>query len=279
MTSTAPHIDTQSPFGTYRVSERVRFMWRLADQHKFWRSVRKMFRRASAALYGGPYDAEVEGLRFRLYPGENYDDRKILAKGRLPEKEEHRIIADFLTPGRTFVDVGANVGTYSLFAAKAGMNVVSIEANPVTAEKLTFNARANGMANLKVVECGVGAVPGTFSLWLEPSNSGFATMVEDLTTGEWAGNWKPVSVPVQPLKDILAEEEVAEVDLLKIDVEGFEDRVLLPFLRGRDKTSWPRAILLETNCRAFWEEDCLQFLEHGGYRVHAQTKDNLVLSR
>ncbi|MDD7909736.1 FkbM family methyltransferase [Pseudovibrio exalbescens] len=279
MNSIAPHVDTQSPFGTYQAGDAVRFMWRLADQHKFRQSLRKFFRRISARFYAGPYDTEVEGLRFRIYPGENYDDRKMLAKGRLPEKQEHKFLQELLKQGETFVDVGANVGTYSLFAAKAGMKVVSLEANPVTASKLQFNADANGMDDLTVIVCGAGAQEGTLNLWLEPTNSGFATMVKDLTTGQWAGDWKPVEVQVRPLEAILRDAKVETVDLLKIDVEGFEDRVLLPFLRGRTQEAWPRVILLETNCRDFWEEDCLQVLEECGYRVHAETQDNLVLVR
>ena len=69
----------------------------------------------------------IDGLKFRLYPGENYDDRKILARQRLPEREEHTLVGNLLKPGAVFVDIGANVGTYALFAARRGARVLAIE--------------------------------------------------------------------------------------------------------------------------------------------------------
>ena len=268
--------DTKSPFGVYRPGWLVRWAWRLADQHSLSDAVRRTVRSVVARLFGGPYDLSVEGLKFRLYPAENYDDRKILAKGRLPEKAERKLLAPFLKAGGTFVDVGANVGSYALFAAHHGMDVLAVEANPSTAERLKFNVAANDMDEVRVVEMAVGPEAGELTLWYEPTNRGFATAVKDLAD-EWRADWAPRKVSMQTLKDVLESASIEGIHVLKLDVEGFEDRVVLPYLRATGKSLWPRVILLETNCRPHWVEDCLTELERHGYRRVGETEDNAVL--
>ncbi|WP_208986024.1 FkbM family methyltransferase [Labrenzia sp. OB1] len=277
MSEAATLLDTRSPFGTYPVERMVRAAWRLADRHELSMGLRKRVRALVARLFKGPYDLEADGLKFRIYPGENYDDRKILSKGRLPEREEHRLIAPHLGEGKVFVDVGANIGSYAIFAAGLGAQVVAIEANPQTADKLTFNVRANDLLdNVTVVRSAVGPRDDTLPLWQEPSNCGFSTFVKELTTGEWAGDWSPTFVKVRPLTALTDELGLRKIDVLKVDVEGFEDRVVLPFLRHVDRDLWPRVILLETNCRPYWSEDCLNELANRGYQVTGRTNDNMV---
>lgn len=277
MTAMAAQLDTQSPFGTYRAEGLVRAAWRLADRRDLSGAVRKRLRKLVSRFFAGPYDMEAEGLKFRIYPAENYDDRKILAKGRLPERAEHELIAPFLGKGKVFVDVGANIGSYSIFAAELGAQVLAIEANPKTADKLRFNVEANALDAVRIVNVAVGPRHGTMDLWTEPSNSGFGTFVKDLTTGEWAGDWSAQTVEIRLLTSIVDEADLKRIDVLKVDVEGFEDRALLPFLRHAEVGMWPRVILLEVNCRAYWSEDCLRELANRGYEVAAQTNDNMVL--
>lgn len=278
MTAAATLVDTTSPFGTYRARGLARFAWRLADWHDLAPILRKKLRAVVARLFAGPFDAEVEGIRFRLYPGSNYDDRKILARQRLPERAERRFLAAHLRPGTVFVDVGANVGSYSLAAARCGATVLAVEANPETAGRLAFNIAANGLAGIDLATVAVGERRGTMELWSEPSNCGFATLLPDLTE-EWQGDWRPRQVRVEPLAEILVSHGVTRVDVLKVDVEGYEDRVLLPYIRSTDPSGHPGAILLETNCREHWQEDCLAVLAASGYRVEGETKDNVLLRR
>jgi len=278
MTAAATLVDTTSPFGTYRARGLARFAWRLADWHDLAPTLRKKLRAVVARLFAGPFDAEVEGIRFRLYPGSNYDDRKILARQRLPERAERRFLAAHLRPGTVFVDVGANVGSYSLAAARCGATVLAVEANPETAGRLAFNIAANGLAGIDLATVAVGERRGTMELWSEPSNCGFATLLPDLTE-EWQGDWRPRQVRVEPLAEILVSHGVTRVDVLKVDVEGYEDRVLLPYIRSADPSGHPGAILLETNCREHWQEDCLAVLAASGYRVEGETKDNVLLRR
>lgn len=269
-------VDVTSPFGTYAADRLVRSAWRLADRHDLSAGLRKRIRALVARLFKGPYDTEIEGLRFRIYPGQNYDDQKILAKGRLPEQAEHRLLRPYLGRGTVFVDIGANVGSYTLHAAGLGAEVLAIEANPDTARKLAFNIAANGPGAIRLVNVAIGAAEATMALWLQPGNCGLATLVEDLAEGGRAGAWTKQDVPVRPLVDVLADFGLSRIDVIKIDVEGFEDQVLLPYLRATDRALWPRVILMETDFRRHWAEDCLPVLAALGYRVAGETDDNMV---
>lgn len=271
--------DTVSPFGTYCAEGWGRFAWGLADRREMSSWLRKRVRGLVARLFRGPYDAEAEGLRFRLYPGANYDDRKILARGRLPERAEHALIAPYLRPGVTFVDIGANVGSYSLDAARRGARVLAIEANPETAERLSYNIAANDLTKVAVEVCAVGPDTGTRALWSAASNCGFATLVEGLANEDGADDWRARRVDVRPLAEVLDAHGIARADVLKVDVEGFEDRALLPYLDMVPADRRPGAILLETNCRDHWRTDCEARLGALGYRAVGVTDDNTVFER
>jgi FkbM family methyltransferase len=279
MTAVGIAIDTVSPFGTYGADGWARAAWRLADRRVLVPRLRKGLRQVATRLFRGPFDAEVDGLRFRLYPGSNYDDRKILARQRLPEQAERAMLARHLVPGTVFVDIGANIGSYTLSAARRGASVLAVEANPETAGKLSFNIAANGLFGVSVAGVAIGEAAGTMRLWSEPSNCGFATLVEELTTGQWAGDWTARDVTVRPLAEVLAAYGVRRADVLKVDVEGFEDRVLLPYLRACDVDLLPQAVLIETNCRHHWAEDCFSALAGLGYAVEGETKDNVLFGR
>ena len=276
----AAQIDTLSPFGTYPAGGVDRLAWRLIDGGGFRATLRRRAGRLIGRMFPGPYDAEVDGLKFRLYPGENYDDRKILAKARLPEQSEHRLIGGLLGPDAVFVDIGANVGTYALFAARRGARVLAIEAAPATVEKLAFNIAANsageGAGRIDVAHTAVGEEPGRLTLWSSATNCGFATLAGEFADGQ-AGIWTGEEVPVRPLAEVLDDAGIARVDVMKIDVEGFEDRVLMPYLEARERRDWPCAILMETNCSAAWKRDPRETLTAHGYTVAGRTDDNVLL--
>lgn len=129
-----------------------------------------------------------------------------------------------LATGDTFVDVGANIGLYSVAAAQAvgpTGHVVSVEPTPRTAAVLRQNVQLNGLLeshDITVHECAVGAVTGSASLALHANDSGHNSLFADSqTTGT-------VVVDVVPLDDLVP--VGARVDVVKIDVEGAELTVL-----------------------------------------------------
>jgi FkbM family methyltransferase len=133
------------------------------------------------------------------------------------------LIAARLKPGMVFVDAGANIGAYTLPAARLvgpEGRVVSFEAHPVTYRLLARNVAENGLANVAAVNEALGEAAGTLTLSFTEANPG--------ETHVAAAGESGASVPVTPLDAALAARGVTAVDYLKIDVGGFE----LPVLRG-----------------------------------------------
>jgi FkbM family methyltransferase len=134
-------------------------------------------------------------------------------------------VRDRLGPGDTFIDVGANVGYHALLAARQvgpDGRVVAIEASPTICRWLQGNLARNGNADaVRTVNMAVSDAPGTVHIHRGPAcNIGLTTTLES------RGFAAEAKVAAAPLADLLEPKEIATARLVKIDVEGGEDRVL-----------------------------------------------------
>ena len=68
---------------------------------------------------------------------------------------------------------------------------------------------------------------------------------------------------MSPLHQIL--QGCKKIDVLKVDVEGYEDRVLVPFFENAPRGLWPRFVMLEHCNHHLWKQDCLAHLRAVGY--------------
>lgn len=155
------------------------------------------------------------------------------------ELDVHDLILGLLEENDTFVDVGANVGYYSILASRIvgeKGQVISIEPYPSTAEVLGLNVRINNLRNIRLVPKVAWSKKSTISMHVPTGHYGWAT-----TYGKWRES-ESCSVEAMPLDAIC--EEVASVKLLKIDVEGSEYQVL----RGaRETLKKARYVILEVS--------------------------------
>jgi len=125
-----------------------------------------------------------------------------------------------LRSGSVFVDVGANVGYYTLLASKlvgAQGRVYAVEAVPSTASILKANVKLNECRNVRVYNVAAWSSKGQIVLSVPWSMYGFASVAK--------GSGETLMVNATTLDDILKEEGF--VDLIKIDVEGAEYEVLV----------------------------------------------------
>lgn len=202
-----------------------------------------------------------------------------LGRGELPESPERRLIEPLVKPGMTFIDIGANVGVYSLFVSvKTGgtARILSLEPHPRTYRKLVVNRRLNGFDNIRPVNMAAGEDTATVKLFSDGGgNIGGASLLR-----EASGDANAVEITARPLPEILRDNTVGEIDLLKADVEGFEDRAVLPlFEDAASRRLWPSAMLIETVHRKLWRRDLVEILQGHGYRVAGETTENLLLRR
>ncbi len=146
------------------------------------------------------------------------------------EERVVRMCHRLLRPGMTFVDVGANIGLYSIVASNAvGPNgrVIAIEPQPNLAAMTAKNAAINSQHNIDVKACALGERAGDATLY-QPSttNDGAATL--QLCTHEKSFG-EPMGVTIETLSSVLREFKLSEVGGIKIDVEGAELAVLKGF--------------------------------------------------
>lgn len=130
-----------------------------------------------------------------------------------------------IAPGQTVVDVGAHIGVFSLMAArKVGPRgrVLSFEPSPRTLELLRRNLAANALPWVKLHAVALAETEGSAELFVADDAEGNPAA----DTLSAVGGRKNVPVRLRRLDDVLAEEGVAAIDHLKIDVEGAELRVL-----------------------------------------------------
>jgi FkbM family methyltransferase len=137
------------------------------------------------------------------------------------------IIGALCKPGDVFVDVGANIGNWMLEAARcvgAQGRVLAVEPVPYLAEALRKTARANRLGCVTVAEVALAEAGGTRPFSVERGNSGGSRfgMVDD----DGGREFSPITVRTVRLDDLVQEHALERLDVLKIDVEGFESDVL-----------------------------------------------------
>jgi FkbM family methyltransferase len=118
---------------------------------------------------------------------------------------------DMCPPAAWFLDIGAHIGKYSVKMASAGRQVVAVEANPATARTFRENVRLNGLT-VELLELAAWDETTTLQLSEPWDESGSTTVLE--------GDGDILAVR---LDDALPPHRY---QLVKIDVEGVEDRVL-----------------------------------------------------
>jgi FkbM family methyltransferase len=144
--------------------------------------------------------------------------------GQSPETRTLDAFLERVRPGATVVDVGANIGLYTLsVAARAGPRgrVLAVEPNPLAARRLRENVALNQFENVAIVEAAMADAPGTLRLHLAPDSECSSLFETELGTGGG------VEVRVTTIDAEVERARLARVDLLKIDVEGAEIRALI----------------------------------------------------
>jgi len=142
-------------------------------------------------------------------------------RGTFFNPTEPKVIEKFLSVvgnGDTVIDVGAFIGNYTLLAARQvghqGL-VISLEPNPQSYKRLKRNIELNEFTNIKVFNCAAGEKSGMKHFNMKS----FLSNIDSL-------NQSRVVVEVKTLDDIIKENRIESVKLVKIDVEGYEYAVL-----------------------------------------------------
>jgi len=195
---------------------------------------------------------------------------------------ERQVIRELLPVGGTFVDVGSNIGVYSLWAAqKVGPRgkVLAFEAEPANYERLRENIVLNGLEQVQPHCIGVSDKKEKLQLHLNPNgNAGGHTF----TAGVHPTGSTVVEIECDRLERLLKDANVASVDFMKMDIEGFEQKVLSRFFEDVPVESplRPRFILTEMffgnlkGAGSLWDT-----IVSNGYQVEREGKTNSLFKR
>jgi FkbM family methyltransferase len=230
-------------------------------------------------MHPEPIPGKFRNVPF-LFHLDNTTERKALVSDAY-DKAELNFLMEFLStrPG-TFIDIGANSGLYSIFLAShmpAGSRVIAVEPNPSMCSRIEWNAallQKSGLGKgvaIDIEAAALGEKDGQLFLDL-----GRGLGPAHLTDGE---SGHSIAVPVKTLCGLCRETGVEEIEAMKIDVEGYEDRILLPFLMGAQPAQFPRALVFETVHRDVWQKDAIAACIRAGYRIASETRSSIMMTR
>ena len=143
-------------------------------------------------------------------------DRTIYCTGEW-EPLETGLIAAILKPGDLFVDVGANIGYFTLLASRRvgpEGRVIAVEANPRTFKLLEANVRLNECTNVALHHLAAGEAAGFATLFEREAGNAGGDQVD------FTGDGK---IAVERLDALVGEQRVR---LIKLDIEGAEAKAL-----------------------------------------------------
>ena len=170
---------------------------------------------------------------------------------------------DRLEPGDVFIDVGANIGYFSILAGiKVGPTglVHAIEASPSTFRLLNTNLSMNELSNVRTYNVAAADKSGEITLWVrEKENIGRSTIIE----AEGGSGTVEGKVLCLPLSDILPEDDIVRARFIKIDVEGAEWPVIQGFKHLLPRLSSKTEIILEIGQETV--ERCLKIFCDAGF--------------
>lgn len=212
----------------------------------------------SSRLVGAPVAKHfVDRTRLLISPGMTGATQNIYCG--LHEFEDMAFVLHALRGTDGFVDVGANIGSYTILAGGAvGARCIAVEPIPETFRHLRDNINLNGLGDrVDALNIGIGKARGVlrFTSSLDSVNHALAEL-------EYGGN--SIEVEIERLDDVLSN---FEPRIIKIDVEGFETNVIA----GAHKVLFREsllAVIMELNGsgeRYGFDEDLLhrRMLEYG----------------
>lgn len=261
--------DEHLPFGRFAPSRWQNGLLALASRTVLRRGLfRPVVARLARAGGNRPLDIVFRDCAYRLHAPGGAIELGILLNPRY-NAADIDFLLDGVEPGGVFVDIGANIGLFTLpLARKAGPEgrIVAIDANPRAARRLAWNAAASDIDTIAIFCVAVSDRDGAGSLSIRNEDDGTISLDED----------DGGSVRVRTLASILREAGIGRIDGLKIDVEGHEDRALAPFLEAADEALLPRRIVIERPPGG-GEQDypaCAAALERRGYRLAGRSRNN-----
>jgi FkbM family methyltransferase len=234
------------------------------------------------ALHSGPVDVPLWGTDVRLHPDNNVVERKALLRPDYFDAAERDVLRQVMNGTKpVFVDVGGNAGLYSLDAslhASDDATILMIEPDAVLVSRFIFNVtegrrlgHIKPSLSVKTIVVAISDRDGSGVLSSAGDEGSRSLVVGTSLAG--------LRVPLRTLHAVITDAQIDHIDIMKIDVEGHEDKVLSPFLQSAPQKLWPKMIIIEHLQRQMWAPDCIADATARGYRIAKTTRNNTFLER
>jgi len=162
---------------------------------------------------------KINGKPYSISSDDDYLDH---VEGEF-EPEMVSLFKSLIQPTDTVLDIGANIGCTSLLFGDLARKVYSFEPSPTTHRWLVQNVQMAKLNNVEPINLGLGKDAGTFELTFAPNNrsGGFVSNLTNASEGH-----QVEQITIAKGDDFIREHQIAKVDFIKIDVEGFEQSVI-----------------------------------------------------
>jgi len=202
---------------------------------------------------------DVNGYKILVMP----DDPGIsqeLQTFKTHEPLSTQIIAKELKPGMTCLDIGSNIGYYVLLenkiVGKKG-KVIAIEPSPYNFECLKKNLEFPENSTIKAYNFAAGDIDGEIRFFVNERSNGCQVLYEGRKVPNRPG--KIINVPIRTMDKFVEEQNLKNIDFVRMDVEGYEYNIF----KGMSKTieKFHPIIQIEVHLSHMGEEKTRKFFE------------------
>ena len=196
------------------------------------------------------------------------------------ERKEILFIKKKITDNTVFFDIGANMGIYTQIVASSfdkikNSTIIAIEPDPLNCFRIKQNLRLlekkipNIFNLVKIEECGVG--DSNKEMYLNKSYGPANGIVIE------SHEKNSIKIKVKTLLEIIEVNKISHITCLKIDIEGYEDKCLLPFFNNASKKLYPDNIIIEAALGNLWSVNIIDYLKSIGYKIFYSSAANMIL--
>ncbi|GIS06435.1 MAG: methyltransferase [Candidatus Dadabacteria bacterium] len=267
-------VDNSSSFGQYEPNFIVKviiYITRNIGTSWFSKRLIFLFRKIAILLSRDCIDTNLFGAKLRLYTKGNVSEKRALFSPQIFEKDERDFIKSRCKDNSVFIDIGSNIGLYSFSVGSVykefkNTKIFSIEPHPSLFQRLKYNALQNKDIPINPREIALMDKSGEFKLDTPDENLGQGKISN-------SGSQKVIA---KNLIDFIKDEKIENISAMKIDVEGNEESVIIPFIENANKKLLPLIIIIENN-KSSWKTDLIKLLEEKGYLIKKKTRMNYIL--